>query len=78
MLGCVSAPNVILERDGNYPPIEELLAELDRARNAVIAGELKRAQTAVIPSVSRGTWAAGGTMNVLVPPPPRSLDSRSG
>jgi uncharacterized protein (UPF0276 family) len=32
LLGCVSAPNVILERDGNYPPIEELLAELDRAR----------------------------------------------
>ncbi|MFL6244379.1 MAG: DUF692 family multinuclear iron-containing protein, partial [Thermoanaerobaculia bacterium] len=32
LLACASAPNVILERDGNYPPIEELLAELDRAR----------------------------------------------
>ncbi len=32
LLACVNAPNVILERDGNYPPIEELLAELDRAR----------------------------------------------
>jgi uncharacterized protein (UPF0276 family) len=29
---------VILERDGNYPPIEELLAELDRAREALSAG----------------------------------------
>ena len=32
LLACVRTPNVILERDGNYPPIEELLAELDRAR----------------------------------------------
>ncbi len=38
LLGCVSAPNVILERDGNYPPIEELLAELDRARDSVLPG----------------------------------------
>jgi uncharacterized protein (UPF0276 family) len=37
LLGSVSAPNVILERDGNYPPIEELLAELDRARAAAVA-----------------------------------------
>jgi uncharacterized protein (UPF0276 family) len=29
---------VILERDGNYPPIEELLAELDRAQEALRAG----------------------------------------
>ncbi|HEU4887643.1 MAG TPA: DUF692 domain-containing protein, partial [Thermoanaerobaculia bacterium] len=47
LLAFVRAPNVILERDGNYPPIEELLKELDRARHAVI------------PSVSRGTWAEG-------------------
>jgi uncharacterized protein len=71
LLGCVSAPNVILERDGNYPPIEELLAELDRARASVGAGELNRAQTAVIPSVSRGTWAGGrhhARASGLVPP----------
>ena len=35
LLACVDAPNatVILERDGNYPAIEELLAELDAARH---------------------------------------------
>jgi len=34
LLSCVTAGEamVVLERDGNYPPIEELLAELDRAR----------------------------------------------
>lgn len=35
------AATVILERDGNYPPIEELLAELDRAR-AVVRTPLPR------------------------------------
>ena len=37
LLGHVSADDalVILERDGNYPPIEELLAELRRARVGV-------------------------------------------
>jgi uncharacterized protein (UPF0276 family) len=34
---------VILERDGHYPPIEELLDELDRARRAVERGRLRRA-----------------------------------
>lgn len=33
---------VILERDGAYPPMTELLAELDRARAAVAAGRRKR------------------------------------
>jgi hypothetical protein len=37
LLGCVTAPTVILERDGNYPPIEELLAELDRARSCPLS-----------------------------------------
>ena len=32
---------VILERDGRYPPIEELLDELDRARRAVERGRLR-------------------------------------
>ncbi|MFN0085766.1 MAG: DUF692 family multinuclear iron-containing protein [Blastocatellia bacterium] len=34
---------VILERDGRYPPIETLLAELDRARTALSAGRARRA-----------------------------------
>jgi len=31
----VSAPTVILERDGNYPMIDTLLADLDRARSLI-------------------------------------------
>ena len=34
---------VILERDGNYPPIEILLRELDAARSAVAAGRARQA-----------------------------------
>ena len=34
---------IILERDGRYPPIEALLAELDRARQAVAAGRSAQA-----------------------------------
>lgn len=33
---------VIIERDGRYPPIETLLAELDRARAALAAGRARR------------------------------------
>jgi len=33
---------VILERDGRYPPISELLAQLDRARAALRRGRLRR------------------------------------
>lgn len=33
---------VILERDGRYPPIEQLLAQLDRARAAMAAGRARR------------------------------------
>ena len=33
---------VILERDGNYPPMEELIAQLDRARSALRAGRRAR------------------------------------
>jgi hypothetical protein len=32
---------VILERDGDYPPIEHLLAELDRARDALAVGRAR-------------------------------------
>lgn len=35
---------VILERDGHYPPIEDLLAELDLARQAIERGRLRRAE----------------------------------
>ena len=33
---------VILERDGHYPPMASLLAELDRAREALAAGRARR------------------------------------
>ena len=33
---------VILERDGNYPPIERLLRELDAARSAIQRGRARR------------------------------------
>jgi len=32
---------VIVERDGDYPPIEHLLAELDRARAALAGGRAR-------------------------------------
>lgn len=41
----VSRPlTVILERDGHYPPIEQLLAQLTRARAALQLGRTRRAQ----------------------------------
>jgi uncharacterized protein len=41
----VSQPlTVILERDGEYPPIEILLGQLDRARAALAAGRARRAR----------------------------------
>jgi uncharacterized protein (UPF0276 family) len=33
---------VILERDGNYPPIEILLRQLDRAREALAEGRSRQ------------------------------------
>ena len=38
---------VILERDGRFPPIESLLAELERARRAVARGRASRGRVAV-------------------------------
>jgi uncharacterized protein (UPF0276 family) len=34
---------VVLERDGNYPPLDRLLVELDRARAALARGRTERA-----------------------------------
>src|SRR5207245_1682933 len=36
--------DVILERDGAFPPIEALLAELERARAALARGRARRAE----------------------------------
>jgi uncharacterized protein (UPF0276 family) len=42
---CTAAPlTVILERDGAYPAMNVLLAELDRARAALAAGRARRCQ----------------------------------
>jgi uncharacterized protein (UPF0276 family) len=52
--------DVILERDGGFPPFAAILAELDRARAAVAAGRARRdaavagATPRVPPSVARG------------------------
>jgi len=56
---CEQPLDVILERDGRYPPITELLAELDQARAALAAGRARR-RAATAPSgrmaaVSHGT-----------------------
>jgi len=34
---------VILERDGRYPQVDDLLAQLDRARRALTLGRRRRA-----------------------------------
>ena len=40
---CVPHPvDVVLERDGAFPPFRELLAQLDRARTALAAGRMRR------------------------------------
>jgi hypothetical protein len=38
--------DVILERDGAFPPFEQLLGELDRARQALAAGRARRSAAA--------------------------------
>jgi uncharacterized protein (UPF0276 family) len=38
---CPNALTVILERDGSYPPMEHLLAQLDRARRALAEGRAR-------------------------------------
>ena len=40
---CPNPLTVILERDGSYPPMRHLLAQLDRARGAVARGRMRRA-----------------------------------
>lgn len=39
---CAQPLTVILERDGRYPPFAELLAELERAREALARGRARR------------------------------------
>ncbi|MGA2046299.1 MAG: DUF692 family multinuclear iron-containing protein [Terracidiphilus sp.] len=49
---CPNRLTVILERDGDYPPMEHLLAQIDRARSALRRGRVSyRAQS--IPTSSR-------------------------
>jgi uncharacterized protein len=40
---CPNPLTVILERDGSYPPMAHLLAQLDRARMALVKGRLAKA-----------------------------------
>jgi uncharacterized protein (UPF0276 family) len=42
------ALTVVLERDGAYPPMAELLGELDRARAAVARGRARQAESGVV------------------------------
>jgi uncharacterized protein (UPF0276 family) len=45
--------DVVLERDGNYPSVDDLLAELDRARAALASGRsapLRASQPVAVPS----------------------------
>ncbi|HLY98248.1 MAG TPA: DUF692 family protein [Candidatus Angelobacter sp.] len=50
---CPNSLTVILERDGDYPPIKHLLAQLDRARSAMARGRAANAgATPSRPSVS--------------------------
>jgi uncharacterized protein (UPF0276 family) len=59
LLACVRGePMVILERDGNYPPIAELLLELDEARRAVAHPPLPRTERAASPPVTAVAGAA--------------------
>jgi uncharacterized protein len=41
---CPNPLTVILERDGSYPPMAHLLAQLDRARNALAKGRNERSE----------------------------------
>lgn len=40
--------SVIIERDGNYPPIQVLLEQLDKARAALARGRSRRTETAAL------------------------------
>lgn len=57
---------VILERDGYWPPLSELLAELDHARAAVQRGRTQRAQSPHPPTPGH---PAHLTPRTLKPPP---------
>ena len=50
---CPNPLTVILERDGSYPPMGHLLAQLDRARRAIAEGRAReRSKTGAISSVA--------------------------
>jgi uncharacterized protein (UPF0276 family) len=49
---CPNPLTVILERDGSYPPMEHLLAQLDRARAAMAKGRHERSEAGKISSVA--------------------------
>jgi uncharacterized protein (UPF0276 family) len=49
---CPNPLTVILERDGSYPPMEHLLAQLDRAREAMAKGRHERSEAGKISSVA--------------------------
>jgi uncharacterized protein (UPF0276 family) len=42
--------SVILERDGNFPSMDCLIAQLDRAREAVAAGRALRTEVQSVPT----------------------------
>lgn len=50
---CPNPLTVILERDGSYPPMDHLLAQLDRARRAVAEGRAReRSEVGKISSIA--------------------------
>jgi uncharacterized protein (UPF0276 family) len=52
---CPNRLTVILERDGDYPPMEHLLAQLDRARSALRRGRAA-SRALSIPTSSSSLW----------------------
>jgi len=50
--------DVVLERDGAFPPMPELMAELRAARVALAAGRRDRDATLRVPSATRTRLAA--------------------
>jgi uncharacterized protein (UPF0276 family) len=43
---------VILEQDGNYPSMEDLLAQLDRARDALAKGRARFRERTISKTIS--------------------------
>jgi uncharacterized protein (UPF0276 family) len=49
---CPNPLTVILERDGSYPPMEHLLAQLDRARRAMESGRSRAEPRPLTPAIA--------------------------